>query len=108
MIRIRKISILVIIFFMLGTFFSLVLCQESEVVPPRTKVITGTVRHFSEEGGFYGIEGDDGENYKPVNLSASFQRDGLKVKIMARIIRGKLLTQGWGTPVEILDIEARR
>ncbi len=71
-------------------------------------VITGTVKHFSYEDGFYGIEGDDGTTYKPLRLSPGFQREGLRVKARARIIEKKFLFKGWGTPIEIIEIERER
>ena len=68
-------------------------------------VFTGTIHHVSEEGGFYAIEGDDGTEYKPLNLTSGYQVEGARVKVYARKIRGNLLTHGWGVPIRILDIE---
>jgi len=67
--------------------------------------ITGRIKHFSYEGGFYGIEGDDGKAYKPLRLESSFQVEGLRVKAKARLIEGELLTHGWGTPIDIIEIK---
>ena len=104
----KRIVTLIVIFAVIAIGTSLAQAQDTETPSVDTRVITGTVRHFSEEGGFYGIEGDDGEQYKPLNLSEGFQREGMKVKVMARLVQGKLLTHGWGTPIEILDIEKQR
>jgi len=46
--------------------------------------ITGVVRHYELEGGFYAIRGDDSITYDPTNLPADFQRDGLRVEAEAR------------------------
>jgi hypothetical protein len=99
----KKILILII-------FFAFVVAGALHAQDPSgdTRVITGTVCHLSQEGGFYGIEGDDGQQYKPLNLSEGFQREGMRVKVMARFVGGKLLTHGWGIPIEILDIERQR
>ena len=67
--------------------------------------ITGTIQHFSFEGGFYGIAGDDGKTYKPLELSPGFQTEGRRVRARVRVIDRKLLFSGWGVPVEILEIE---
>lgn len=67
--------------------------------------ITGTVQHFSFEGGFYGIAGDDGKTYKPLELSPGFETEGRRVRARVRVIDRKLLFSGWGVPVEILEIE---
>ncbi len=67
--------------------------------------ITGRIKHFSYEGGFYGIDGDDGTAYKPMRLDLSFQVEGLRVKAKARLIEVELLTHGWGTPIDIIEIK---
>jgi hypothetical protein len=46
--------------------------------------ITGIVRHFELEGGFYAIRGDDSVTYNPTNLPAEFRQDGLAVEADAR------------------------
>ena len=43
-------------------------------------VVTGTVVYLSFEGGFYGITGDDGRHYDPINLSQDFRIDGLPLR----------------------------
>lgn len=103
-------TILVLVFMLAFVPAMQVIAQEQNRADSiaESRVITGTVCHFSQEGGFYGIEGDDGQQYKPLNLSEGFQREGMRVKVMARFVSGKLLTHGWGIPIEILDIERQR
>ncbi|MFC1570742.1 hypothetical protein ACFL4E_03055 [Candidatus Omnitrophota bacterium] len=77
---------------------------------PNTVTFMGRVEHQSFGGGafaqgFYGIVADDGTQYKPLNLSKSFQIEGLRVKVMGRLNPKKLLTSGWGTPLDIIDIQ---
>lgn len=44
--------------------------------------ITGTVVYLDLEGGFWGIEGDDGQQYRPIDaLPASAQVDGCRVEV---------------------------
>lgn len=64
----------------------------------------GTVRYVDLEGGFYGIETDDGGRYNPSNLAAEYQEDGMTVRFRAVRQEDVMTTQMWGTPVEILDI----
>ena len=66
---------------------------------------TGTVKFIDLEGGFYGILGDDGENYDPINLSQEFQEDGLRVRFEVKIREDVVSIHMWGTPVEIIKIE---
>ena len=65
----------------------------------------GTVRFIDLEGGFYGIIGDDGKKYDPVNLSQEFQVDGLPVRFKAKVRDDVASIRMWGTPVEIVTIE---
>jgi len=46
--------------------------------------ITGVVRHYQLEGGFYAIRGDDSVTYDPTNLPEALQQDGLRVEAEAR------------------------
>ncbi len=66
---------------------------------------TGTVRLLEMEGGFYGIETDAGDHYRPVNLPESFASHGLRVRFCADPVKGLMGIQMWGVPVEILEIE---
>ncbi len=90
--------------FILACMFLLngvLLAQSSD----NTVSITGRVQHFSFENGFYGIVGDDDTEYKPLNLSSSYHVEGLPVKLRAKLVKKKLLTHGWGVPIEILSIK---
>ncbi len=65
----------------------------------------GTVKFVNLEGRFYGIVGDDGENYEVSNLSQVFQVDGLRVEFEAKLRKGVASIHMWGIPVEITKIE---
>jgi len=66
---------------------------------------TGTVRHLEIEGGFYGIEADGGDHYRPVNLPASLASPGLRVRFCADPVGNSLGIQMWGVPVNLRSIE---
>jgi hypothetical protein len=66
---------------------------------------TGTVIFLPIEGGFYGIKGDDGRNYDPVNLPDEFRKDGLRVRYDVRELRDRASVHMWGTIAEIVRIE---
>ena len=66
---------------------------------------TGTVKFINLEGGFYGIIGDDGEHYDPINLDQEFQEDGLRIHFEAKVHEDVASTHMWGTIVEITNIE---
>jgi hypothetical protein len=66
----------------------------------------GTVRIIPLEGGFFGIVSDDGHNYYPINLADEYKVQGLRVRYVAKL-RGDVITiHQWGTPIEIIEIEA--
>jgi len=67
--------------------------------------MTGTVVFHEIEGGFYGIEADDGKKYNPINLDESFRKDGLRVKFDANLKKGMVGIHMWGEYVVVLRIE---
>lgn len=64
----------------------------------------GTVRYIDLEGGFYGIETDQGDKYLPQNLADEYQQDGMRVRFRAQIQEDVMTTQMWGQPVQVLNI----
>jgi len=68
-------------------------------------ITSGIVKYITLEGGFYGIIGDDGVNYDPINLPDNFRIDGLKVFFTA-IKREDLGSfHMWGIIIEITSIQ---
>ena len=65
----------------------------------------GTIQYNDFEGGFYGIVGDDGEYYDPINLASEFEEDGLRVEYILKILKGQASIHQWGVVVEIIEIE---
>ena len=66
----------------------------------------GTVTYIDLEGGFYGIIGDNQENYDPINLPDEFQQEGLQVAFTAKYRDDLAGFHMWGRIIEILQIEA--
>jgi hypothetical protein len=75
-----------------------------EPAPARINT-TGTVRHQSLEGGFWGIIADDGRRFDPMGLDAAFQKEGLRVRIEAMPETDMMSTRMWGTMVTLTKIE---
>jgi hypothetical protein len=73
--------------------------------PKDKQMITGTVRYLHLEGGFYGLVGDNGEKYDPVNLPEEYKKDGLRVKFQVREKKDMVGIHMWGKIVEIVKIE---
>ena len=70
--------------------------------------INGTVRYITLEGGFWAVRGDDGLTYDPMNgLAPQYQRENLRVTLVAKVrddIGGVHMV---GPIVEVLSIQAR-
>lgn len=67
--------------------------------------IKGTVTYIQLEGGFYGIKGDDGESYMPLNLKEEFKEDGLRVVFTVKERRDVMTITMWGKNVQLLSIK---
>jgi hypothetical protein len=65
---------------------------------------TGTIVFLDFEGGFWGIVGDDGRHYDPVNLG-QFQINGLRVWFEAEVLHDVVSFHMWGEMVSIIHIE---
>jgi hypothetical protein len=69
--------------------------------------LLGTVVHKDLEGGFFAIDGDDGRTYDPINLPETFKKEGLKVKVIARLRKDVGSIHMIGDIIEIVDIAAQ-
>jgi len=65
---------------------------------------TGTIRWIDLEGGFYGIESDDGAHYLPLDLEEVYKVDGMQVAFSGRLLPGIPSILMWGIPLELHDI----
>ena len=74
----------------------------------QTKSVTGTVRFFGFEGGFYGLRGDDSVTYDPTNLPKAFQVDGLRVQSRLNVRTDLGGVHMVGPIVDIVDIETMK
>jgi inhibitor of cysteine peptidase len=74
----------------------------------RPWVPVGTITYSNLEGGFFGIVGDDGKNYLPLNLDSTYKQDGLRVAFEYEPVKDVATIQMWGEPVNLTFIEAIR
>lgn len=72
---------------------------------PNDQGITGTVSYIDLEGGFYGILGDDGRHYDPVDLPKPFRQNGLRVNFWPDACRDCASTHMWGSIIRLKKIE---
>lgn len=78
---------------------------DNVMIEERQLAIIGTVKYVGLEGGFFGVIGDDGTRYDPINLPASFAVDGLRVKAQIQLRPDSMGFHMWGEMVEIIQIE---
>lgn len=64
--------------------------------------IKGTVSYQSFEGGFWGIESENGQQYRPINMPEQLKSSGAQVEIVA-IEADVMSFIMWGTPVRIIS-----
>ena len=79
---------------------------EPEIEEPDTLTILGFIKYVELEGGFFGIMTEDGTKFFPEYLEQDFKQDGLAVRVQAKPQEQILGIQMWGTPIEIIKIEA--
>ncbi|QIR13420.1 hypothetical protein [Shewanella aestuarii] len=79
---------------------------KPEVSPQQeSTMLQGTVRYMSFEGGFWGIEADNGQQILPTNLAAEYKKDGLRISFKASPETDMMSIQQWGTLSNLSDIE---
>jgi hypothetical protein len=77
-------------------------------LPPGAIQVNGTVRYFTLEGGFWAVRGDDGVTYDPMNgLASEFQRENLRVTLVAKVRTDMGGIHMVGPIVEVISIQTR-
>jgi len=66
--------------------------------------LNGKVTYVNSSGGFWGIIGDNGQYYEPVNLETKWQTDGARITFQATVLTEQT-GHRWGTPVKISEIK---
>lgn len=83
-----------------------VLAETPQVAATPPLEFWGQVVHIAVEGGFYGIESQEGSKYLPLNLPEMFKKEGLQVQVTAEKASGILGIQMWGQSIRLLSISA--
>ena len=77
-------------------------------IPAGAVQINGTVRYIALEGGFWAVRGDDGVTYDPMNgLAPQYQRENLRVTLVAKVRNDIAGIHMAGPIVEVLSIQTR-
>lgn len=68
--------------------------------------IKGTVKHQKLSGGFWGIVGTGGNNWRPVKMPKELQVEDLQVELEAEKEEASGISIFmWGTPIRILEFK---
>ena len=72
---------------------------------PKMITIRGTVRYKNLEGGFWGLDADDGKKYMPSGLNKELLVDGMVIEATGMIVEDVMTFQQYG---KILKIKSSR
>ena len=64
--------------------------------------IKGTTAHQQVESGFWSIIGEDGQQWRPVNMPEQLKFEGKKVVVTAREVEEEASIFMWGVPIRII------
>ena len=67
-----------------------------------THNINGKVTYIQLGTGFWAIIGNDGKEWRPVNMPEQLKVEGKEVNVKAKEIEEEMSIFMWGTPVKII------
>ncbi|MGF1532135.1 MAG: hypothetical protein ACFCUI_00400 [Bernardetiaceae bacterium] len=67
--------------------------------------IQGTVKYQHLATGFWGIIGDDGSQWRPVEMPEALQKEGLRVSLEAEAVEEMFSIFMWGEPIAIANYQ---
>lgn len=67
------------------------------------KRISGKVVYNTFSGGFWGIVGDNGKEYRPVHMPNQLKKKGARADVVIRKAREEVSIFMWGEAVEIIS-----
>lgn len=79
--------------------------QEPPPGPQEIVEFAGKVVYVPIEGGFWGLVDDQGAKYDPGTLPRSYRKEGLEVRVRAKVLQDVVTFRMWGRRVELLQIE---
>lgn len=69
------------------------------------KQITGKVVYQNLGMGFWGIVGNDGNEWLPINMPEQLKNEGAKVTVVIKTIDDHMSMHMWGTAVKIISFQ---
>ncbi|GAB4406788.1 MAG: hypothetical protein OHK0053_33150 [Microscillaceae bacterium] len=62
----------------------------------------GKIAYQSLGPGFWGLIGDDGQHWRPLEMPAALKKEGLRVEVELEEAESGFSVFMWGTPVQII------
>jgi len=73
----------------------------------KKQTITGKVVYQDIEMGFWGIEDEQGNQWRPVKMPKALQTDGQHITAEIEEIEEDMSLFMWGTPVKVLSFDKK-
>ncbi len=70
--------------------------------------LKGKATFVNLEGGFWGIVGDNGDRYFPVNMPDQLKIEGANVDVSYSMPRNAMTSQMWGDPIWVIGFRTLR
>ncbi len=88
----RALPLLTVLLFALG-------CDLGEIEH------VGTITFVNSDGGFWGIVTEDSTRFRPTNLPAEFEQEGMVVEIEGYVLDEEREEGEWGIPIRLTEVE---
>lgn len=72
--------------------------EDSEMI-----TVTGTIHFKSIEGGFFALDGHNGEKYMPHGMDKSLLKDGMVVEVKGVILKDMMTFQQYGEVLKVTE-----
>ncbi len=69
------------------------------------KRVAATVTYIPQSGGFWGLIGEKGEEWRPVNMPEQLKYDGKRVDVVLAEADDDFSIYMWGEPVTVVSFQ---
>lgn len=69
------------------------------------KKVSATVTYIPQSGGFWGLVGEQGEEWRPISMPEQLKYNGKQVQVVLEETEDDFSIYMWGTPVNIVSFQ---
>ncbi|GAB2695751.1 hypothetical protein Q4574_19875 [Aliiglaciecola sp. 3_MG-2023] len=77
--------------------------SETSQEEPAMLTITGTIVHKGMEGGFFGLDANDGKKYMPRGINKALLKNGMVVQVKGYVLTDVLTFQQYGEVLKVVE-----